>query len=341
MLEQINTFADSVCNIVEYCNCSALEYIAQQLIMDRYVISTNYTSSVSTVKGLKDRLSISNTLPLQGERWLIVVDVDKIGVSDAIKYMDTITSTATLIYVTHNYRSYRTMTDSKAYKQQSATNFAKQLYLGKLNGATIDLLYDFYTRKSVDNKSLGYEISSKLMHYIKKNYCFNPDLVCDLFSKIKDGEKPSTEKDVIELVGVGGNTPQAVTISLLTTSTHTTEGKRRFLKRTLMLFNDLSVKFSYDTTYNYMISTLKGIIDIKELQISGKYTSFYKDIPSTFSDERVKRMSRLQRFEDIILDKISLRRALILLQCMTSNEYNKQQVILNGVYKYASRLGVS
>ena len=108
-----------------------------------------------------------------------------------------------------------------------------------------------------------------------------------------------------------------------------------------MLFNDLSVKFSYDTTYNYMISTLKGIIDIKELQISGKYTSFYKDIPSTFSDERVKRMSRLQRFEDVILDKISLRRALILLQCMTSSDFNKQQVILNGVYKYASRLGVS
>lgn len=336
MLEQIRTLPETICNIVEYNTCSSVEYIAQQLVMDRFVISPNYTNAVTSMKSYKEWISVANTLPLQGNRWLILVDIDKIGVAETLKALDNIVSTAIVIYTTHNYRTFRAVIDSKTYKQQGSTNFACQLYIGKLTDASIDVLYNYYMRGKTQIEKE--RISSKLMKYLKKNYKYNPDLVCDLFSKIKDGAKPSSEKEIIELVGVGGNTPQALTISLLTTTTKSDRGKKQFLKKNLMLFNDLSVKYDYDTTYSYMISTLKGIIDIKQLQISGRYLEFYKDIPDTFTESQQKRISRLHRFEYVILNKISLRRALVLLQCMESRDFNKQQVILQGIYDYANRL---
>lgn len=333
MLEQIDKLPDTICNIVEYVNCSSLEYVVKQFIMNRYVISPQYTDDVDNIKVLKENMGIITAVPLQGERWLIVVDVDKIGVSSAASFFEYTINSAIVLYVTHNYRNYMTLLDNKMFKQQNSTNYAVNLYFGKLTDASIECLYNFYLMGKPKR------LDKKLMQYLKKNYKYNPDLVCDLFAKLKDGADVKTEKDIIEMVGVGGNTPQALTISLLTTTTQTDRGKKQFLKKNLMLFNDLSIKFSYETTYAYMISTLKGIIDIKELQISGRFFDFYKDIPDTYTEERKKRINRLHRFEYIILNKISLRRALLLLRCMQSKDFNRQQVILQGIYEYVNSLG--
>ena len=333
MLELIKDLPETVGNIVEYTTCSAIEYIAKQLIMNRFFVSGHYALEVDKVSNVKDALSTVTAVPIEGDRWMVVVDIDKIGVADTVKFLNTILSTAIVVYITHNYKNYQAVVDSKEFKQQASTNYAVKLYLSKLTEASIGVLYNYYLLGKPKN------FPDKLMKFVKKNYKYNPDLVCELFSKVKDGEMPKTEKDIIEMVGVGGNTPQALTVSLLTTTTRTEKGKKQFLKKNLMLFNDLSVKYSYDITYAYMISTLKGIIDIKELQISGKFFDFYQDIPDTYSEERKRRIQRLHRFESVILHRISLRRTLVLYQCMQTKSYDKQQAILQGIYQYVDRLG--
>lgn len=332
MLEIIKDLPTSVCNIIEYDNCSSIEYIVKQLVMNRFVVSRNYSYTVNKLKVLKEQLAMVNSVPLQGNRWLVVIEVDKIGVADAIKALDNTINTAIILYVTHNYKNYKALIDSKAFKQQISTNFATSLYLSRLTDAAIDTIYNYYLMGKPKT------FDEKLMKYVKKNYKYNPDLVCDLFSKVKTGTNPKTEKQIIEMVGVGGNTPQALTISLLTTTTRTDKGKKQFLKKNLALFEDLSVKYTYDTTYAYMISTLKGIIDIKQLQISGRYFDFHQEIPDTFDENRKKRIQRLHRFEYIILNKISLRRVLVLLKCMQSKDFDKKQAILEGIYKYVNCL---
>ena len=333
MIECIKGLPSTVCNIVEYVSCPALEYLVKQLCMNKFVVSPNYSYTVDKLKVLKEDQSIVNAIPLQGERWMLVVDVDKIGVSDSIKALELTVNTAITLYVTHNYNNYKQMINSKIFKAESSTNYAISLYLTRLTDAAIDEIYNYYLMGKPKN------FDSKLMVYVKKNYKYNPDLVCSLFDKVKNGFSKKKEKDVIELVGIGGNTPQALTISLLTTSTKTDKGKKQFLKKNLALFEDLSVKYSYDTTYAYMISTLRGIIDIKQLQISGKYFEFHQEIPDTFPENRKKRILRLHRFEYVILNKISLRRALVLFKCMQSNDFDRKQVILEGIYKYVNSLG--
>ena len=333
MIECIKDLPSTICNIIEYNSCGAVEYVTKRMIMNKFRISGNYTYNIEKQGQLKEGMATANSVPLEGERWLLVVDIDKLGVSEAIKALDNTISTAIVLYVTHNYQSYKKLIDSVSFKQQLSTNFAKQIYLGKLTDAAIDTLYDFYLmgmKKTLD---------SKLMVYIKKNYKYNVDLVCELFLGIKNGNVPKSEKEIIEMVGVGGNTPQALTISLLTTSTKTDRGKKAFLKKNIGLFEDLSVKYTYEIAYGYMISTLRGIVDIKQLQISGRYNDFYKDIPDTFDERRKQRINRLKRFEYIILNKITLRRTLVLLQCMQSKDYDKKQVILEGIYKYVNSLG--
>lgn len=333
MIECIKNLPSTVCNIVEYNACETIEYVTKQMIMNKFVISGHYAYDIEKQGQIKESLTMVSSIPLEGERWLLVVDVDKLGVSETIKVLDNTINTAIVLYVTHNYQNYKKIIDSNSFKQQASTNYATQIYLGKLTDAAIDTLYDFYL---MGMKKL---LDSKLMTYVKKNYKYNVDLVCELFLDIRNGNVPKSEKDIIEMVGIGGNTPQALTVSLLTTSTKTSRGKKAFLKKNLALFEDLSVKYTYAVAYGYMISTLRGIIDIKQLQISGKYNDFYKDIPDTFDEKRKKRINRLGRFEYIILNKITLRRTLVLLQCMQSKDYDKKQVILEGIYKYVNSLG--
>lgn len=333
MIECIRDYPSTVCNIIEYNTCEAIEYVTKQMIMNEFKVSGHYDYNIEKQSQVKENIAMVSSVPLEGERWLLIVDVDKLGVSEAIKVLDNTISTAIVLYVTHNYQSYKKLIDSTSFKQQASTNYAKQIYLGRLTDAAIDTLYNFYLM------GMKKPLDSKLMTYVKKNYKYNVDLVCELFLGIKNGNVPKTEKDIIEMVGVGGNTPQALTVSLLTTTTKTSRGKKAFLKKNLALFEDLSIKYTYDVAYGYMISTLKGIIDIKQLQISGKYNDFYKDIPDSFDEKRKKRINRLGRFEYIILNKITLRRTLVLLQCMQSKDYDKKQVILEGIYKYVNSLG--
>ena len=143
------------------------------------------------------------------------------------------------------------------------------------------------------------------------------------------------------MIGVGGNTPAVFVIKLLSTKTRTEKGLKQFMKRNLMLLSDLSLKYNPNSIYAFMIDTLRGICDMKELQISGKYMYFERNLPENYDEKRIGRLNRLKRFEHTILNDISLNRVLCLFYCLNSTDYDKEMVIVHGLYKYAERIGVS
>lgn len=337
MLEEIEKYGEYITTVIEICNAETLKYLTQHMIMKHFDIDSSCVFKAETAKQLRTDLSLVTVSPLQGERWLIIVDVDKIGVSDCLKQLGNNIATAIVLFITGNYRTYKSLITSKTYIERQNNHNIAQLYLSRLSDIDINLLYDYYMRDKTDEEKQRF----KLMKYIKKNYKYNIDLVCTLFNFIQSGTIPQTEREVIELVGIGGNTPAAFTVSLLTTTTKTEKGIERFMKRNLMLLNDLALKYKYDSIYAFMFDTLNGICDMKELQISGKYMYFYRSLPENFDEKRIGRLNRLKRFERTILEKVSLNRTLCLMACLKSTEYDKEMVLVQGLYKYAERIGVS
>lgn len=337
MLEKVYGLQDMVSNIVVYFNSNSVEYIFRRLLIDRFRVDSNYIVRAETVKQLKAFSNMIVSVPLLGERWLLIVDADKISLTDISPYLNRLYSTAVVVYELTGYRDYKKMVALQSFKQQMSTQYGADFYLGKLTEYSVDIIFNYYMVNKSDAERNRF--GSKMMGYVKKNYLYNPDLVCELFGMVRDGNYPEKERDIIDMVGVGGNTPQAFTVGLLTTTTHTDKGITRFSAKNLRLLSDLSEKYEYGKIYGLIIDTLHGIVDIKVLQISGKYLDWYKEIPKTFDDKRVRRITRLRRFEDTILNKISLGRVLNLLYCMQKfRSFSKEEDLLEGLYLYASTI---
>ena len=54
------------------------------------------------------------------------------------------------------------------------------------------------------------------LDYLKKNYTYDVDAVCKVFQGIVQGMEFKTTKDIINEVGIGGNTIDSFVIKLLT-----------------------------------------------------------------------------------------------------------------------------
>lgn len=337
MLENITGLQSTVANVIEFDNSSSINYIVTNLFIKKFNVNNNYVVDITTVSKLKEYKSVVSSIPLAGDKWLLTVNVDKVGTAECKKFIDSVSSNAIIIYHTDNYKSYKDLIDCPQFKKQVGSHIATSLYLGRLTKSSVDILYNYYMEGKTDAERNKF--SSGLMTYVKRNYLYNPDLVCELFSRVKGGNIPTSEKDIIEMVGVGGNTPQAFAINLLSTSTKTEKGKKQFLKHNIALLNDLATKYDYSEIRAYMLDTLKGIIDIKVLQVSGKYFDWYKEIPETYDTKRANRIKRLHRFEYVILKKLSLRRVLNLKLCIEKYHSFKIDIdLLKSLCEYADSL---
>lgn len=320
--------------LVVYSQVPALTYVVQDLIYAKYDINRAYSVSCSNLTSAKRALADAEALPLLGTKWCIRITADCISISDIYKILSHSRGNAILLFECSNYSLYTSIIKSDTYKGLEKSNIANSIYLGRLTSASVDILYRYYTGDS-DYKYL----SKKLIEYIKKNYMYNPDLVCELFSRVGSGSVVQSEGDIVSLVGLGGNTPQALVFTMLTTSTATASGKSRLVKKCITLLNDLSLKYSYSSIYSFMMDSLDGAIDMKTLYICGKYRDWYRDIPECYSQKQINRLNRLKRFERVILNDIPLKRMLILAQAFRGNKtYDAKFNIIRGIYQYISLL---
>lgn len=330
MLSYICKLSSELRIIIEFSNSDSISYIASCQYQEKFGIDKESIIDVSTQKEFTRAKSAIKTLPLLGRLWLINVFTSA-GMGEIKKYLKNISPNALVVIHTNKYSEYKELSSLPEVKMQSFV--CTSLYFGRLRAEDITALYKYYMRgKDIEKDGLAF----KLLQYVKKEYQFEPDALCDLFTQVRAGNIPTSESEVIKLIGVGGNTPQALVIKLLLTTTKTERGKKSLLKKSLMLMNDLSLKYSYSSIFNFMCDTLKGIIEIKELQLIGNYRSWGKEIPNTYN---MKRISRLKRFEWVILNKISLRRVLCLYTCLTRyNSFNVESNLLRGLCLYTSMI---
>lgn len=331
MLSLIPKLSNEVRVIIEFSNSDAISYIASCQYQEKYGVAKESIIDVNSQKEFTRAKSAIKTLPLLGRNWLINVSTS-IGLAEIKKYLKSISYNALVVIHTSRYAEYKELSNFPNVKTQPM--LCSSLYFGRLRAEDITALYKYYMRgKDIEKDGLNY----KLLQYVKKNYQFEPDALCDLFTQVRAGNVPNSEGEVIKIIGVGGNTPQALVIGLLLTSTKTDRGRKALLKKNLVLLNDLSMKYTYSSIFNFMCDTLRGIMEIKELQLIGNYRSWGKEIPDTYN---MKRISRLRRFEWVILNKISLRRVICLYNCLTKYKgYNIESNLLRGICLYTSLIG--
>lgn len=108
--------------------------------------------------------------------------------------------------------------------------------------------------------------------------------------------------------------------------------KKVLFKNVVKLLNDLSSSYNYQSIRRFMLHSLDGFIDMKQLQIMGIYGRVNKDIPDTYDQAR---LTRLKRFERVILNHVSLSQLLNLkLALLKYRDFNTQVSLLQSISEY-------
>lgn len=329
MIENIDTLAPTVLNVIIYVASPSLEYILKDTLKKRLGVTKDFIHDVDTMKALNLAKMDSYVAPLTGGKWLINVNADKISKKDLITALNLNTVFGVTVYWVSKYAVFKYLTGLDIVKKQGV--YCAQFYLGKLMYNDITNLHS----KLVPKKNA---LPKDLLHYVAKTYNYDVQAVCDLFNLVRSGNEVTTKKDIIELVGVGGNSTDSFVVGLLKSSYTTEKGKKTAISRNLKLLQDLSYTYKFNTIKNYILNTVDGFIEMKQLQIMGYYRKFNKIIPENFDS---KRLSRLKRFETVVLEDVSLPRLLNLKLCLKHfSDFDAQISLVQAVIMYLDSLGV-
>lgn len=317
-----------ISNIIVLVDSAVLQTFVKNKLKDSFEISRNMTRYVETAADLKKVKLDTLTPPFGGGRWFVDVNVDKIKVKEILNALKIFNRSAVTVYWTTNYATYRKLIDDAIVKEQSG--YCYTLYLKKFYPEDITYLHNYLVPQE---KYLSHEI----LLYLKKNYTYDVDAVCALFEKIKSGEEVKTTKDVIRLVGIGGNTISKLVMKLLTVNPKTEKGVKTSFGRLLMLLNDLAYTYSYDKLYHFMKDNLKTILEIKQLQQMGLFSEVRQEIPEIgFNVDKIRRFSRFYRE---ILEQVNTPRVLNLLLLFEEQvNYDYEICLINIISTYLGYL---
>ena len=331
MIRNLEKLHDNLLNIVIYSTNPTLDLIARDMIKSKYSKGKEFIVDVNSMKELTVAKMDSMISPFTGGKWIIHVNADKLNSKDIAKALNMNSSFCVTVFWTSKYSVYKNTIGLDYFKKMS--NFFTSYYFGRLNYGDIMWLYDRMLGKDSDY------LSHELKVYVAENYYHDSVAVCDLFRFLKSGYEVNSKKDIIELVGVGGNSVDKLCIMLLTTSSVSDRGKKAVIKKAIKSLEDLSTSYSYKSIYSFMLNFLEGCLEMKQLQLLGLYSNYTHEIPESFDE---KRLARLKRFERKILEEISIPRILnFKIALKKHNSYNKELDLVQGIIEYVSILDSS
>lgn len=324
MLEKIDFLSRDTAALIIYTNSAVLQTLLKKRIKERFEIARNLTKYADSASSLKEARNDTFTPPFGGGTWLVDIQADKINVGEIAKYLNNITSASISIIWVTNYTQYKKIIDLDAVKKLGIYCFT--MYTGKLYPEDITYVHNMMLPE-------GKRMPKKLLDYLKKNYTYDVDSVCQIFQAISQGEEFKTTKDIINKVGIGGNTIDSFVMKLLTTNPKTEKGLKSAMEKTLTLLNDLSYSYDYRAIKNFMRNCLNSIIEIKQLQMMGKYSESVTEIPEgSFHEDRIQ---RLKRYDKVILNELNLGRVLNLLLCLEKyNDFDTEIALLKSINDY-------
>ena len=249
MLEKIDFLSLDTAAIIVYTNSVVLQTLLKKKIKERFGIAKNVTRYADSAATLKEARNDTFTSPFGGGTWFVDIQADKINVGELAKYLNGVTSASISVLWYTNYSQYKKILDMDAVKKLGIYCF--NLYAGKFYPE--DITY-FQNLMLPEEKRLP----KNIMDYLKKNYTFDVDSVCKIFQAVSQVEEIKTTKDVINKVGMGGNTVDSFVIKLLTTNPKTEKGLKSSMEKILPLLRDLSYSYEYRAIKNFISINVKN-----------------------------------------------------------------------------------
>ena len=324
-IKAIKTLGDNVLNVVILVQSPSLAYYVKNSIKKRFAVHRGYSVDIDTAKQLHNAKLDSLISPMFCDKWVLSINADKIPLKDLAASIAKTSNRSISVYWTEKWGTFNKLKELDIVsKQGSDTQFYRLTRLGFYE--ILDLLSE-----EVDADK---RLPEKLEKFVAKNYQFDVQSVMDLIGILNSGVEIQTKKDVVEAIGIGGNSVASLLIKLVTNAPDYEKQQKNALKSALERIRDLTYTYNYSTIRKFLLNNIDGCIEMKQLQYMGVYNSWNKEIPETYD---AKRLNMLRRFERVILNEVPLQRFLNLKLCLLKyNSFNAELALYQAIAEYYS-----
>lgn len=225
----------------------------------------------NTVREFRDIIDLVNLYPMQSNKWLFIIDYSKIkreveknkGIFESV-------SSCFLIRVS----KYKDFKDFKEFYPK-----VNDLYLSVIRRNEVMYLLD------------GYGLSQKLVDFVAKSYYRDPEKVFTLKKALDSGSRVSTQKDIVSICGSSAGSINHFIMLLLAPKPTTEKGSKTVYHNRISIGLELIDTYGISSVYNFLVSGVKDLIQIKTLYLRGVIYDSIRDLPPGFDEKKLSRYS--------------------------------------------------
>lgn len=331
MLYQISRLSVNTCLLLIYArDIENLETLACRSIRKTFDIDNKYWYNIESQKDLEAKRGIINITPLEGTKWGLYIDGDKIETKVLESFCSQVFDTCLLIVHTSSYGVIKRLQAAKGIT--ALGRYCSTVWGNKLSGRDIRLLADIY----------DVELKKPLFDFLLKRYCRCPKEVVLLMQSMHSGYEVESERDIINLIGLGDISIANWLIDVMRTRPKNAKSRRLTLGKRIIYLDNLSsgLDDGYATVQNFLLSTLDGFIDIKVNIITGNVNVLDGNKPpERFNDKRKSRYERLSRYTDILKSEFSLEYLLAVRSMFKRDNSDPRKAVLIWLFAIYSFVG--
>ena len=232
---------------------------------------------VENKSSFREMLETLNMQAYFAEKWLIILDYHK--VSGIIKSNKNIfkAENACFLVLVSNY---------KEFKEFSELDISlNKMYLSILRYKDIMYLFN------------GTDVAQKYLDHVSRSYSRDPEKVFTLYREVVSGYKISSIKDINNICGQSSSSISRFAMLLLKDPPVTVKGLSITLRNRVKLAEDLMDAYGISYFRNLLMATVKDILDIKVLYLSGVIYKNVQELPNGYDE---KRLSKYNMYLDSI-----------------------------------------
>lgn len=313
MASGLRNIAEGSRVILMYSPSNITELYVRDTVRDIAGANNSSMFDVKTRASFMEALDRCEVAPMIAENWVFALYYDKVK-----RYLD---ANMGILDSYHSYfivivKNYREFLEVKRSVRKSVL----ELYLSYIGYYDVEYLFK-------DSK-----LPSKLIEFIARSYRDSPESIFKILEEINSGANLTSRSDIVGIVGKSTGTIMNFTFLLLVDGAKGEVGSKLFKNRVGTIL-ELSEIYSSGTLRNFLMSTVKDILDIKVLYMMGVIYDRITDLPEAYDSKKLSRYNRfLEEIRTYRYEKI-----LYLYELLCKSYWRNNRDVLEFMYTYYKR----
>lgn len=302
------------------CDSGKLDLLVYNLLKQACNGNKDTIFYVNKKSDVEEMLDLSLIMPYSADQWLFIVNYNK---------------------VKRQRRKLIEFIKAKTVSSKVLVSFDKYADFKKFNddlGALVNSMYLKTLRKDdMDFLFRGTKLDKDLKEFIFYSYRSEVEKVMSVLEYIKDGHSVKTRKDITELVGVSTGSIQHFIFQLLGKPPKTEKSRERIIKNRSYILSELAKVYGVRGIKTILTNSVKDILDIKTLYLSGVVYKSLTNIPEGYDS---KRLLRYRVFFGKIIDIEYSRILELYLLLYNEGAWSNELDLYKFLYVYYRNLGL-